>query len=167
MTLPDLDTMIVRARLYDVDDGAIQPGAPAAVILDPYPDTVIGARVRHIDPMALPWQDSTSHIFWVTVDLAELDLERMRPGMSVKVIVAGTGTETAGEPGAAESAVDPLVVPRSSLDLEQTQPPRLLLADGSWREVELGPCDSLRCVIKSGVEDGTPLGWAAAAVRAR
>ena len=156
MTLPDLGTMIVRARLYDVDDGAIEPGAPAAVILDAYPDTVIGARVRHIDPMALPWQGkSSSRIFWVTVDLAQLDPERMRPGMSVRVIVAGA------------SAGDPLVVPRSSLDLEQAQRPRLLLADGSWREVELGPCDSLRCVVTSGVEDGTRLGWAGAEVSAR
>jgi HlyD family secretion protein len=164
MTLPDLDTMIVRARLYDVDDGAIEPGSPAVVILDSYPDTVIGARVRHIDPMALQQSEaSSSRTFWVTVELAELDLERMRPGMSVKVIVGRPETSHAG--GASGPA--PLVVPRSSLRLDDAEHPRLLLANGSWLEVELGPCDALRCVVESGVEEGTRLGWAGAAVSAR
>jgi HlyD family secretion protein len=164
MTLPDLDTMIVRARLYDVDDGAIAPGSPAVVILDPFPDTVIGARVRHIDPMALQQSDaSSSRTFWVTVELVELDLERMRPGMSVKVIVGRPGTAEGG----AAAEPDPLVVPRSSLQLEDAEHPRLLLANGSWRDVQLGACDALRCVIESGVEEGTRLGWVGAAVSAR
>ncbi|HEX2463127.1 MAG TPA: efflux RND transporter periplasmic adaptor subunit [Thermoanaerobaculia bacterium] len=171
VTLPDLSTMIVRARLYDVDDGVIEAGSPAVVILDPYPDTVIGARIRHIDPMALQWEErSSSRIFWVTVELTELDLERMRPGMSVKVIVArpGTAEGESGQGAAAASGAppDPLVVPRSSLKLDEAERPRLLLADGSWRDVELGPCDPLRCVVESGVEDGMRLGWVGAPVSA-
>ena len=172
VTLPDLSTMMVRARLYDVDDGVIEVGSPAVVILDPYPDTVIGARIRHIDPMALQWEErSSSRIFWVTVELKELDLERMRPGMSVKVIVARTGAAggESGQPAAVGggAAPDPLVVPRSSLDLDEAERPRLRLADGSWRDVELGPCDALRCVVERGVEEGTSLGWVGAAVSAR
>jgi multidrug resistance efflux pump len=170
VTLPDLDTMIVRARLYDVDDGSIEPGAPAVVILDPYPDTVIGGRIRHIDPMALQWEEgSSSRIFWVTVELAELDLERMRPGMSVKVVVERSG-DAAGVGAAAlgaQAKVDPLVVPRSSLDLSDVARPRVLLASGAWRDVVIGACDPLRCVVESGVEEGTRLGWVGAAVEAR
>jgi hypothetical protein len=60
-----------------------------------------------------------------------------------------------------------LVVPRSSLDLDQAERSRLLLDDGSWRDVELGPCDPLRCVVESGVEEGTRLGWVGAAAGAR
>jgi multidrug resistance efflux pump len=157
-TLPALESMIVRARLYDVDDGLIVAGSRAAVILDPYPDTVIGATIRHVDPMALQRDKaSSSRVFWVTVDLDQLDAERMRPGMSAKVIVGPAG----GEP--APGAVDPLVAPRASLDLDDPDRPRLLLADGSWRDVELGPCDPLRCVVESGVEEGARLGWVGAA----
>ena len=163
MTLPDLETMIVRARLYDVDDGLIEAGAPAAVILDPFPDTVIGARVRHVDPMALQRErKSSSRIFWVTVELAELDLERMRPGMSVKVIVATPRVRRVARRAARRLGTPRLRwwLPARASTSRTRERPRLLLADGSWREVELGPCDSLRCVIESGVEEGTRLGWA-------
>jgi hypothetical protein len=157
--------MIVRARLFDVDDGLIEAGSPAAVILDPFPDLVVGARIRHIDAMALQRESqSTNHVFWVTVDLLDLDLERMRPGTSAKVIVARraageTGRGVAATGGTIERATDPLVVPRASLDLTDPSKPRLLLADGSWRAV--GPCDPLRCVLDGGAEEGMQLGWAA------
>ncbi len=162
-TLPDLGTLVVRARLFDVDDGLIEPGAPAAVILDPFPDTVIAARIRHVDPMALQWEKkSSSRIFWVTVDLDTLDLERMRPGMSAKVIVGRSESDRdTPRHEASRDAVDPLVAPRSSLDLADPERPRLLLADGSWSEVKLGPCDPLRCVIEAGAEEGTRLAWTA------
>ena len=159
-TLPDLQTMMVRARLYDVDDGLVAAESPAAVILAPFPDTVIPARIRSVDPIARQWaKDTTSRIFWVTVDLEELDLARMRPGMSAKVVVS-RALDAAEDPRAALAAsAGQLVVPRSSLDLENPSEPRLLLADGSWRAVDLGPCDPLRCVVEAGVEEGARLGW--------
>jgi multidrug resistance efflux pump len=168
VTLPDLQSLIVRARLFDVDDGLIEPGAPAAVILDPFPDTVIAARVRHVDSMALQSdKKSSSRIFWVTVDLETLDLERMRPGMSAKVVVGAAATDLGALPDHtapdAAGRRDPLIAPRASLDLSDPQHPRLLLADGSWTAVDLGPCDPLRCVVEDGAMEGTRLGWVAAA----
>jgi hypothetical protein len=159
--------MIVRARLFDVDDGVIEPGAPAAVILDAFPELVVGARIRHVDPMALERDSgSTTRIFWVTVDLLELDAERMRPGMSAKIVVerraAGGGERRSDGGTRPDAAVDPLVVPRSSLDLADPAKPRVLLASGSWRDVALGPCDPLRCVVEAGVEEGERLGRAGA-----
>jgi hypothetical protein len=48
------------------------------------------------------------------------------------------------------------VAPRRALDLAGPTP-RARLADGGWRDVELGPCDAHRCVVVAGLAAGTRL----------
>jgi hypothetical protein len=151
--LPDLDSLVARARLFDVDDGRVEPGMRAKVELDAHPGLVFDGVVRTVDRIAFQRdRDSSARVFWVTVDLASLDPERMRAGMSVKVIVdRGTATEETG-----------LRVPREALDLSDLEAPRVRLRDGSWRRVELGGCAPLHCVVSNGLTENDRLGRASA-----
>ncbi|HEX2252158.1 MAG TPA: efflux RND transporter periplasmic adaptor subunit [Thermoanaerobaculia bacterium] len=143
--LPELDSMQVEAMLSDVDDGEVAPGMEARCTLDAYPETVYPCRVLAVSPVAREAaRSSLLRFFQVDLDLGAADVERMRPGMSVKVEV-----ETEARPGV-------LLAPRAALD-ESAEPARLQLAGGDQREVELGPCDALVCVVEEGVEEGTRL----------
>lgn len=143
--IPDLTAMRVFARLSDVDDGKIAKGRPAVCILDAYPDMPIGGRITEIGAVAQErhWRSMQRH-FPVRVELDRSDPEIMRPGMSVRVEVESVRIE------------DALMAPRAALDLEG-ESPVLLLADGSEREVELGPCNAFECVIDEGVEESLQL----------
>lgn len=143
--MPDLTSMEVRAMLSDVDDGRVRPGMEALCTLDAYAETPYPCRVRSVAPVARE-ADRTALLryFDVELSLAAADPSRMRPGMSVAVEVV------------ADEAAGVLLAPRRALDLAVAAP-RARLADGSWREVELGPCDAHRCVVRGGLEEGTRL----------
>lgn len=145
--LPDLSTMIVSASLFDVDDGRVAAGMPVVATLDAFPDLVFSGRVRDVDTIADQASfRSRRRVFRVRIDLDRLDVERMRPGMSVKVMIEQTHR-------------DVLRVPRRSL--ETTPAERALLADGTWVPVALGACNAAACVVESGLEDGAGLGQVA------
>ena len=82
--------------------------------------------------------------FRVIVDLDKTYSERMRPGMSVKVEVE------------AFRLPETLLAPRGGLDLE-AEPPIALLQGGDNREVRIGPCNALDCVVEDGLSDGERL----------
>ena len=143
--IPDLTTMTVEAALFDVDDGRVTPGMPAACTLDSYPDQPVGCRVAEVSPVAQEIDRSTlRRTFRVRMDLERSDPERMRPGMSAKVEIT-----TAAVDGA-------LVAPRAALDWSGPGP-RAALAAGGWAAVSLGPCDARECVVEGGLAEGTPL----------
>jgi hypothetical protein len=139
---------VVRARLFDVDDGAIEPGSTATVTLDPHPERSYQGTIRRVDAIAFQRErDSSTRVFWVVVDLDGIDPRAMRPGMSARVRVErrmGDG--------------EVVVVPRESVDLTDLAAPRALLADGSWREIELGSCAPLECAVVAGIDAGVSLG---------
>lgn len=147
MSIPDLSSMKVEARLSDVDDGLIEAGMKAVCTLDTYPDRRFSGVVREIAPVAKEeGNESLRRAFKVDVVLDEVDPERMRPGMSAKVEVL----PRAG--GAAEA----LLVPRAALDFSGERP-RALLADGSTAELVLGACDARRCEVTEGLAEGARL----------
>lgn len=143
--LPDLETLAVAARLFDVDDGRVLPGQAVRARLDAFPDRVYTGRVREADEVAN--QDgrlSLRRFFNVKIALDEVDPELMRPGMSVKVVIAAPPLE------------DVLLVPRAALDWSGGEP-RAVAADRSLKPVELGPCNAFHCVVKAGLEEGEEL----------
>ncbi len=143
--LPDLATLMVRAQLFDVDDGLLAPGMAVVATLDAFPDRAFTGRVREIDPVAMEASfRSLRRTFRVAIALDEVDPELMRPGMSVKVV-------------AERRHDDLLLVPRASLDGIDSEP-RVLLAGGDWRPVTLGPCNAILCAVREGLEASTPLG---------
>ena len=138
------DRMRVRAFVSDVDDGRVTVGDPVEVVLDAFPDRVYKGRVGELAPVAQDEPGSSlRRFFQALVDLDELDPDRMRPGMSVKVAVSRDLGERVLAPRVALAAVGEEV--------------RARLADGGWSEVELGPCDAWNCVVESGLEAGAGL----------
>ncbi len=143
--MPDLDTIRVEARLLDVDDGQVRSDMQAEVVLDAYPGEALSGRVVYVEQIAQQLgRRSLRRSFRVWVELDQIDVERMRPGMSVKVVIDG------------EPSAEADLVPRSSLDWT-AEGARVRLADGSWQAVELGACDSWRCIVEDGLASGQRL----------
>ena len=141
-TLPDYGKpMEVRAELSDVDDGRVAVGMKGTCTLDAYPGEPQACTVEEVSPVARnKKRESLRRAFMVRLSLARSDPERMRPGMSVVVDLAGPPA-----PGA-------LVVPRGAVLLGDA--PRVRLEDGSSRAVTLGACDAQRCAIERGLAEG-------------
>lgn len=144
---PDLDTMMVEALLYDVDDGKIEPGDRVDATLDSFPDWHLTGTVREVSPLAdTVDRVSTRRTFKVRIDLESIDLDRMRPGMSVKVSVERRSEEPT------------LLVPRRALTIEGRQV-YARLADGEQREINVGSCNAELCVLLDGLDEGTRLSF--------
>lgn len=144
-SLPDLSTLIVEADLSDVDDGRIARGMETVCTLDAYPSEPFRGRVVDISAVAQEKpRRPLLRSFPVKIRLERVDSRRMRPGMSVRVEVLGAPVRGA------------LLVPRAALDVSG-RAPRVRLADGTDREVRLGPCDASSCVVQGGVEAGAKL----------
>jgi hypothetical protein len=56
----------------------------------------------------------------------------------------------------ASSLADALLAPRGGLDLG-VEPPIAHLAGGGRREVRVGPCNALECVVEDGLAEGDRL----------
>lgn len=136
--LPDLSSMIVEAWLFDVDDGRIAPGQRVTAVVDAFPATTLEGEVIDIDNIAKEiTRAAPRRAFSARLRLAGLDVERMRPGMSVKVM--------------AETRIaDALLLPRAAIlwrDGPGPPVPEALGADGTPRPVTLGPCNAVECVV--------------------
>jgi multidrug efflux pump subunit AcrA (membrane-fusion protein) len=145
-TLPDLDTLVVSADLFDVDDGSVVPGMTARTRIDAFPEEQLQGRVRTVDRFAqkTAWR-SLRRTFKVILDVDGIDPGRMLPGMSVQVAIQRS------------VASDTLLVPRSSL-VWSGDAPQVVRADGSTSAIELGPCNTAWCAVGAGVGEGDRLG---------
>ena len=143
--LPDLSEMRVEAVLTDVDDGRIKVGDRASCVMDAYPEFPIGCRVTGITPIAQePERRSLRRSFRVRVELDETYPDRMRPGMSLKVEVE------------AFRLPDVILAPRGGLGLD-SEPAVAFLRGGDDREVEIGACNALECIVEGGLSEGDGL----------
>jgi multidrug resistance efflux pump len=143
--LPELDSMRVTATLPDVDDGKIAREMPVTVTLDGYPSMQFRGKVSSIAAVAQESRrQSLRRHFEVLVSLDRVDLARMRPGLSARVVVhRGTIATT-------------LLAPRAAIDFSAGTP-RARLENGSMKDVKLGHCNALDCVVTSGLEEGDRL----------
>ena len=146
--LPELSSMIVEAKLFDVDDGKILPGMPVTAIVDAFPEHVLMGEVIDVDDIASETRrDSLKRVFRTQVRLQGLDLERMRPGMSVKVVVENRRANV-------------LLVPRVALGWSEGSTGGSIVGvrfDGGVEEVKIGPCSRDQCVLEKGLEEGERL----------
>jgi multidrug efflux pump subunit AcrA (membrane-fusion protein) len=146
--LPDMTSLQVEADLADVDDGRIGAGMPATIVLDAYPNLAFPGRVTSISAVAQESsRTSLRRIFHVIVALDRLDIARMRPGLSARVVV-----HAMRQPNA-------LLAPRAAIDFSGKKP-RAYRADGKMIDVVLGACNAQECVVKSGLNEGETLGHA-------
>ena len=145
---PEMQSLRVEADLADVDDGRIGAGMPATIVIDAYPGMSFPGRVTSISAVAQEAsRTSLKRAFRVLVALDKLDLSRMRPGLSSRVIVH------------AMLQRDALLVPRAALDFASAKP-RVHLATGKSVDIILGACNAQECVVKSGLSEGETLGHA-------
>ena len=140
--IPDLTSIRVNAALADVDDGKIAAGMPVTVTLDGYPSMELHGRVSSISAVAQESRRmSLRRQFEVLVELAKIDQERMRPGLSARVVVQR------------ESKRSALLAPRAAIDFSGDAP-RARLANGKDARVKLGSCNAQDCVVLEGLEEG-------------
>ncbi|MDX2000552.1 MAG: efflux RND transporter periplasmic adaptor subunit [Thermoanaerobaculia bacterium] len=138
-TVPNLRSVIVEARLADVDDGAVAPGMPAEVKLDAYPGRTFQGRVRDVTGIAQELEpETTRRFFKMIVEIDEVDTERMIPGMSARVEVIS------------ERRDGVVLVPRWAL--ERSADGAFVVIDGQPKPVVAGHCSELDCVIESGLD---------------
>jgi multidrug resistance efflux pump len=143
--IPEPDSLQVTASLADVDDRKIAVGMPATIILDAYSDIRSTGRVAAISAVAQESaRASLRRAFTVVVKLDAIDANRMRPGLSARVIVRR------------EAKNGVLLAPRVALDLNGKEP-RARLSDGSFRSVKVGSCNAQECVVTDGLRDGEAL----------
>lgn len=143
--LPDLDTLRVKAALGDVDDGKIAVGMPVAITLDAFPQVQFTGRIAAISAVAQESRrQSLRRQFEVLIALDRLDPERMRPGLSARIVVRR------------QSQPEALLAPRAAIDFSATQP-RARLAGGEAKDVKLGPCNAQDCVVLEGLALGEKL----------
>jgi multidrug resistance efflux pump len=144
--MPDLSTLRVNAALPDVDDGRVAVSQRATVVLDGYPDRTFEGSVTAISAVARESKrQSLRRNFDVLVALDRLDPDRMRPGLSARVVIHR------------ESMNAVLLAPRASLDLS-TNKARAVLEDGSAVDVTIGSCNAQDCIVTGGLEEGQKLG---------
>jgi HlyD family secretion protein len=129
VSMPDITLpMEVRSDLSDVDDGRVTLGMTGACTLDAYPSDPIACAITQMTPVARPkGESSPRRAFSVRLSLAKTDAARMRPGMSVKIVLPH------------ESAKAALLVPRGAV---------------LGKDVKLGACDAQHCVVESGLREG-------------
>lgn len=141
--IPDLSTLQVVGSLPDVDDGKIATGMPVTMTIDAFPDRSFQGTIREIAPVAQEiGRGSLRRGFRVVVPIDQIDPERMRPGLSVRLAV-DRGSEK-----------EALLVPRAALDPERKQ---VRLANGREKAVEIGRCNAQECLVKGGLEEGARL----------
>lgn len=144
-SMPDLSTLMVEARLFDVDDGKVQLGHRVRATLDAFPDEPLDGTVRSLGDYAdQESSQSTRRSFKVGIEVEGMDPDRMRPGMSVSVALDLAPRQA-------------LQVPRRALSWSAEEIPSVQLADGSVVELTLGACNPSHCEVLDGPAEGTAL----------
>lgn len=143
--MPDLGSIRLKATLPDVDDGKVAVGMRVVATLDGFPDVNYTGRIAAISAVAQESRRaSLRRHFDVLIELDKLDPERMRPGLSARVIVRR------------EQIANALLVPRAALDFSG-RTPKARLAHGEDVEVKLGSCNAQECIVNGGLTEGAKL----------
>ncbi|HVT45569.1 MAG TPA: efflux RND transporter periplasmic adaptor subunit [Thermoanaerobaculia bacterium] len=142
--IPEMSSLQVVASLPDVDDGRVAVGMKAVVTLDSFPELQFPAEIVEIAPVAQePVRQSLRRSFRLVARLEKIDAERMRPGLSAKLVVV-----TRVVAGAT-------LVPRSAVDFSAD--PEVVFESGRRVAVTLGECSATECLVLEGLEPGARL----------
>jgi HlyD family secretion protein len=142
ITIPNLERMIIKLSISEMDIHRIARDQQALVVMDAYPDTIYQAVVTSVSPLARRMGFSQVKVFDCTVTLKGSDL-RLRPGMSAQVSIIT---------GYAEQAVQ---IPLEAVFRRDGQT-LVYRLDGSFREtpVVLGAENRNFVVVESGLVAG-------------
>lgn len=162
--LADLDQLVLRVGVSELDAAGITVGAEVNVSVDALPETPIEARVRRVFPAA----DRSSRLVTVELALPGAYAAGVRPGFLARArFQIDRRREVIAVPAAAVAATaEPYVL---SIEADRTltrRPVRLGIVQGEWREIveglaegeqiiatspmDLSPGDSVRVVESAG-----------------
>jgi multidrug resistance efflux pump len=148
MQIVDPSSMVITARVNQVDAESLRIGAKAQVQFDAFPGLQLPAHVHAIGAMTSQGGMRASFVKEIPVELKLDKMDpRVIPDLSVSVDV-----EIAQETKAAA------MVPLGAVfyDAASKAPFVFVRAGASWdrRQVELGPADNLKVAIRNGLQPG-------------
>jgi RND family efflux transporter MFP subunit len=139
-TLADVDTMVVRVQVSELDVVALKPDAAVTVVLDAFPDRQLTGRIRRVFPAA----DPATRLVPVEVALRQPGERIARSGFLARVEFA-LGARN-----------DVLLVPASAVVGDATSSAVFVVQDGTAmrRTVRTGLTSEGRVEILAGVSAG-------------
>ena len=88
LVLPNMESLVVSARVFDVDFSLLREGMEAEITFDAVPSRSFKARVFRLPEFAKPVHRSSElNVFLVDFLLLEKDLSLMKPGMTARIRV--------------------------------------------------------------------------------
>jgi len=147
MEIPDLSTMRAKMQVDELDSGKIRLGQDVNITVDAVQGRSFAGKVTSIGTILKQASfDRPQMINEIYVDLINMDVKTLRPGMSLRAQI---------RVGEYQQAV---VIPMTSIEgrdgrsFVQVFNPQLKKID--WREVRLRTNDGQTAVVESGIEAG-------------
>jgi len=147
MLVVDPAAMQVRARVNQVDMSYLQPGMPAEVRLDAYPDLVFPGRFDHMGAIGSTSSSSKQIRFFTAIIAIKGSNPKLLPDLTAAADVEIQRLENV------------LVVPREAIITQQGQTVAEVWHDGrrEMRPVKISAMNDCEVVIESGIEEGVVL----------
>lgn len=148
LSLPNLDTLVIKGQVSEVDAGKIGLGQVVEITLDAVPDRTFYGKIRKIDTIFTnASQNRPFKVLGFVAELDHADPELMRPGMVAKLQIV------------TERFQNSLAVPLSAIQiLEDRSLVRVKNGeDSEVREVTLGKDNGVVAVIASGLSEGAEI----------
>jgi len=145
ISLPDLETLVVRGQVTEVDAGKVSLGQQVEVSLDAVPDRIFHGKVTEVGTIfRRASADRPLKVLDITVELEGLDPQIMRPGMVARLQIATARFS------------DVLAVPLTSVEVVDDQS-YVWARNGEKAErraITLGENNGIVAVVVEGLEEG-------------
>jgi HlyD family secretion protein len=145
LSLPNLSTLMVEGQVAEVDAGKLREGLKVSVTLDAIPDKTFQGAITQVSSIFTEASaDRPVKVLQIRVNLNDLDLKRMRPGMVTRLEVIIDRFEHV------------IAVPLSVIELEGGNA-YVWVKRGDKAErraIELGKNNGIVAVVTSGLADG-------------
>lgn len=147
MEIPELSTMRARIQVDEIDSGRIKLGQDVSITVDAVQGRSFAGKVNSIGTILKQASfDRPQKVMEIYVNLTDLDVKTLRPGMSLKAqIRVGEYPNAIMIPMTSIEGRDG----RSFVQVYNSQTKRI-----DWREVRLRTNDGQNAVVESGVDEG-------------
>lgn len=145
--LADLDQLVLRLGVSELDAAGITVGAEVSVAVDALPETPVEARVRRVFPAA----DRSSRLVTVELALPGAYAAGLRPGFLARArFQIDRRREVIAVPAAAVAATaEPYVLSIEADQRLSRRPVRLGIVQGEWREIVEGLAEGEQIIATS------------------
>ena len=145
LSLPDLSSLVVDARVAEIDAGKVRVGQEVRVDLDAIPDRTFRGKIASVATLFSPASfDRPMKVLDLTVELERVDQDRMRPGMATRIRIVVNHFQ------------DVLTLPLSVIQTENGESFVWVKQDGGpvKRSIKLSRDNGVVAVVKEGLSEG-------------